>query len=252
MRPVLTHDEKIEKEPLNVDLNSDSDSDNDSNYVPNPEEESEHSADEESVTSDDDECHIQSPKTPSETSSMSLTMKRKALDNDNDGSAKKSKTEEAERRARVDAIWAEMNQKDNHRDQRRPSSLGEKEKQPLDDISSSLNQTIVHSSPSAADPENKKSPSNKAAMPTPKKNKRIVRPKSTLTALVSQYNIKVPKMNTLDKSRADWQGFVDREGIQDDLKYKNKDGYMEKVAFLNRVDERRLTHLKSGRNSSKK
>jgi hypothetical protein len=52
----------------------------------------------------------------------------------------------------------------------------------------------------------------------------IARPKSNLSALVSQYNIKTPKMNTLDKSKLDWQGYVDREGIRDDLKYKNKDG----------------------------
>lgn len=72
------------------------------------------------------------------------------------------------------------------------------------------------------------------------------RPRSSLSSLVSQYNIKEPKMNTLDKSKLDWQGYVDREGIRDDLKYKNKDGYMEKVAFLQRVDDRRLSQLKSG------
>lgn len=52
----------------------------------------------------------------------------------------------------------------------------------------------------------------------------IVRPKSTLSALVSQYNIKVPKMNTLEKSRLDWNGYVEKEGLRDELKYKNKDG----------------------------
>lgn len=31
-------------------------------------------------------------------------------------------------------------------------------------------------------------------------------------------------MNTLEKSRLDWQGYVEREGIRDELKYKNKDG----------------------------
>ncbi|CAO3628928.1 unnamed protein product [Mucor hiemalis] len=72
------------------------------------------------------------------------------------------------------------------------------------------------------------------------------RPKSSLSSLVSQYNIKEPKLNTLEKSKLDWQGYVDREGIKDELKYKNKDGYMEKVAFLQRVDDRRLNQLKSG------
>jgi hypothetical protein len=78
------------------------------------------------------------------------------------------------------------------------------------------------------------------------------RPKSNLSDLVSQYNIKVPKMNTLEKSRLDWQGYVEREGIKDDLKYTNKDGYMEKVAFLQRVDDRRLNDLKHGQKQSKK
>ncbi|KAI8147606.1 bucentaur or craniofacial development-domain-containing protein, partial [Fennellomyces sp. T-0311] len=131
---------------------------------------------------------------------------------------------EQERKARVDAIWAEMNQK--------------QEKQPLDDISSSVNRSTSedHAKDDAKEQEKTK----------------IVRPKSNLSALVSQYNIKVPKMNTLEKSRLDWQGYVDREGIRDDLKYKNKDGYMEKVAFLQRVDDRRLSHLKAGQKASKK
>ena len=59
-------------------------------------------------------------------------------------------------------------------------------------------------------------------------------------------------MNTLEKSRLDWQGYVDREGIRDDLKYTNKDGYMEKVAFLNRVDDRRLTQLKTGQKATRR
>jgi hypothetical protein len=80
----------------------------------------------------------------------------------------------------------------------------------------------------------------------------IARPKSNLSALVSQYNIKTPKMNTLDKSKLDWQGYVDREGIREDLKYRNKDGYMEKVAFLQRVDDRRLQDLKAGQRSAPK
>ncbi|ORX52672.1 hypothetical protein DM01DRAFT_1383855 [Hesseltinella vesiculosa] len=59
-------------------------------------------------------------------------------------------------------------------------------------------------------------------------------------------------MNTLDKSRLDWKSFVEKEGIQDDLKYTNKDGYMEKVAFLQRVDDRRYESLKQGQRQAKK
>ncbi|CAO3683153.1 hypothetical protein G6F70_000412 [Rhizopus microsporus] len=86
----------------------------------------------------------------------------------------------------------------------------------------------------------------------PKTKPKIVRPKSTLSSLVSQYNIKVPKMNTLEKSKLDWKTFVEKEGIKDELTYKNKDGYVEKVEFLQRVDERRLRQLKAGQKETKK
>jgi len=46
------------------------------------------------------------------------------------------------------------------------------------------------------------------------------------------------KMTTLDKSRLDWNKFVEKEGIRDELTHYNKDGYVEKTNFLNAVDER--------------
>ncbi|ODQ66329.1 BCNT-domain-containing protein, partial [Nadsonia fulvescens var. elongata DSM 6958] len=51
---------------------------------------------------------------------------------------------------------------------------------------------------------------------------------------------KAPKLNTLEKSKLDWQGFVDREGIQDDLvKFnKGKSGYLDRQDFLSRVEHR--------------
>ena len=49
------------------------------------------------------------------------------------------------------------------------------------------------------------------------------------------------KLNTLEKSRLDWAGFVDKEGIGDDLQKWNKGdkGYLERQAFLGRVEENR-------------
>ncbi|KAI5801123.1 bucentaur or craniofacial development-domain-containing protein [Geopyxis carbonaria] len=49
------------------------------------------------------------------------------------------------------------------------------------------------------------------------------------------------KLNTLEKSRLDWAGFVDKEGIGDDLQKFNKGdkGYLDRQAFLGRVDENR-------------
>ena len=46
---------------------------------------------------------------------------------------------------------------------------------------------------------------------------------------------KPTKLNVLEKSRLDWAGFVDKEGIQDDLKQFNKDGYVERQEFLKRT-----------------
>ncbi|KAI1320462.1 Craniofacial development protein 1 [Mortierella claussenii] len=69
---------------------------------------------------------------------------------------------------------------------------------------------------------------------------RYVRKKSNLDELAATYGVKKPpKMNTLEKSKLDWKNFVGKEGIEDELKHHNKDGYMEKVAFLQRTDERR-------------
>ncbi|KAK0658123.1 SWR1-complex protein 5 [Lasiodiplodia hormozganensis] len=52
---------------------------------------------------------------------------------------------------------------------------------------------------------------------------------------------KAQKLNTVDKSRLDWAGYVDKEGIADELdEYgRAKEGYLGRMDFLNRVDERR-------------
>ncbi|KAG0283261.1 swr complex subunit [Linnemannia gamsii] len=69
---------------------------------------------------------------------------------------------------------------------------------------------------------------------------RYIRKKSNLDELAATYGVKKPpKLNTLEKSKLDWNNFVGKEGIEDELKHHNKDGYMEKVAFLQRTDERR-------------
>ncbi|KAG1058059.1 hypothetical protein G6F43_000137 [Rhizopus delemar] len=132
---------------------------------------------------------------------------------------KKRSLEETEdplkKKAKMDAIWKEMNntKPTQEKGQERPS----------------IKESVVKE-----EPERKETTS------------KINRPKSILSSLVSQYDIKIPKMNTLEKSKLDWQKFVEKEDIQDDLKYKNKDGYMEKVEFLQRVDDRRLQQLKTG------
>ncbi|ORY90996.1 bucentaur or craniofacial development-domain-containing protein [Syncephalastrum racemosum] len=171
---------------------------------------------------------------------------------------------ELDRKARIDAIWAEMNQKDDKKDKKRID-----DKQPLDDISSSENQATSESpcqqsKEKSADCSSSSSKNIIATTTTSssvaplaqetqrKKKPGIIRPKSSLSALASHYNVKVPKMNTLEKSRLDWKGYVKQEGIQDELKYQNEDSYTDKVAFLQRVDDRRLSHIRAGRKASRK
>jgi hypothetical protein len=60
---------------------------------------------------------------------------------------------------------------------------------------------------------------------------------SLLDAVIS--NSSAAKLSTLEKSRLDWATYVDKNKINDELKYKNKAGYLEKQDFLNRVDSRR-------------
>lgn len=45
-----------------------------------------------------------------------------------------------------------------------------------------------------------------------------------------------PKLTTLEKSSLDWATYVDKEGINDELTLHNKDGYLAKQDFLDRVE----------------
>lgn len=45
-------------------------------------------------------------------------------------------------------------------------------------------------------------------------------------------------INTVEKTSRDWDDFKIREGIDDDLTQKAKDGYLERAEFLSRVDAR--------------
>ncbi|KAK8233789.1 bucentaur or craniofacial development-domain-containing protein [Phyllosticta capitalensis] len=66
-------------------------------------------------------------------------------------------------------------------------------------------------------------------------------PAEGAAAVGAQRLEKAQKLNTVDKSRLDWAGYVDREGIADELdEYgRAKEGYLGRMDFLSRVDERR-------------
>jgi Bucentaur or craniofacial development len=51
---------------------------------------------------------------------------------------------------------------------------------------------------------------------------------------------KVHKINTVEKSKMDWEAHVDREGLQDELREhaKAKEGYLGRMDFLEKVEQR--------------
>lgn len=55
------------------------------------------------------------------------------------------------------------------------------------------------------------------------------------------------KLTTLEKSRLDWASFVDKKKIRDDLAHHNKGGYLEKQAFLDRVETKRDIHYQEAK-----
>ncbi|OQR74505.1 craniofacial development protein 1-like [Tropilaelaps mercedesae] len=72
----------------------------------------------------------------------------------------------------------------------------------------------------------------------------LVRPKigGGLSTIVGQVLNKKNKMSILEKSKLDWDGFKHKEGIAEELANHNKgkDGYLEKMAFLERTDLRQF------------
>lgn len=57
------------------------------------------------------------------------------------------------------------------------------------------------------------------------------------------------KLNVVEKSKLDWAGYVDKEGIQDELKMaeKAKDGYLSRTDFLKNVEAKREDELRNAR-----
>jgi hypothetical protein len=53
--------------------------------------------------------------------------------------------------------------------------------------------------------------------------------------------VQAKKLNTVEKSKMDWAGFVDKEGIKDELETagKAKGAYLDQREFLSRVEEKR-------------
>ncbi|OXB54210.1 UNVERIFIED_CONTAM: hypothetical protein H355_003145 [Colinus virginianus] len=65
---------------------------------------------------------------------------------------------------------------------------------------------------------------------------------SGIGSLLGKIGSKKQKMSTLEKSKLDWENFKEEEGIVEELAIHNrgKDGYIERKAFLERVDHRQF------------
>ncbi|XP_019268699.2 craniofacial development protein 1 isoform X1 [Panthera pardus] len=65
---------------------------------------------------------------------------------------------------------------------------------------------------------------------------------SGMTSLLGKIGAKKQKMSTLEKSKLDWESFKEEEGIGEELAIHNrgKEGYIERKAFLDRVDHRQF------------
>ncbi|XP_032648148.1 craniofacial development protein 1 [Chelonoidis abingdonii] len=69
-----------------------------------------------------------------------------------------------------------------------------------------------------------------------------VKKASGMSSLLGKIGSKKQKMSTLEKSKLDWENFKEEEGIREDLAIYNrgKEGYIDRKAFLERVDHRQF------------
>lgn len=90
-----------------------------------------------------------------------------------------------------------------------------------------------------------------ATTSTPNKNNPLRRPKKRTSMFEpppddSPFSIpgaksRGTKLNTIEKSKLDWAGYVDKEGMKDELEgaEKAKDGYLGKMDFLDKMSAKR-------------
>jgi Bucentaur or craniofacial development len=87
--------------------------------------------------------------------------------------------------------------------------------------------------------------SGKPSLRRPKKRTSMFDTSSSISTIPASKN----KLNTIEKSKLDWAGYVDKEGIKDELEgaEKSQKGYMGRMDFLNRVEDRRETEAREAR-----
>ena len=120
--------------------------------------------------------------------------------------------------------------------------------QPISPPESADCSTVSTSSPTPALPA--KSTNGPTKRPGPRKPKTVLAPLPGIS--------KPKKLTTLDKSAMDWQAHVRTEvaagsSVKDELDaHKRSGGYLEKVEFLKRVEERKEERFETERGNSKR
>ncbi|KAJ2399223.1 hypothetical protein GGI23_002784 [Coemansia sp. RSA 2559] len=168
----------------------------------------------------------------------------------NDDSGKAEVVDE-QRKRRIDDIWNEMNA---------PATEKRAGKAPLADDASVGNKESAYETPDVKandgddragegkgehlEPKDSEEQSTETTGEAPRKRRRPVSKFSKMAEMVEQRRAK--RENTLDTARRQWTGFVDSQGIRDDLDRANKDGFVERQEFLRRVDERTYQNSKTG------
>jgi hypothetical protein len=98
------------------------------------------------------------------------------------------------------------------------------------------------------------SPSASKPQPAPGKRPGPRKPKTSLAALPSSQKAK--KLTTLDKSAMDWNAHVNTQqdaAIKDELEANRRGGgYLEKVEFLKRVEERKDDALEASKSKRRR
>ncbi|TPX63903.1 hypothetical protein SpCBS45565_g06270 [Spizellomyces sp. 'palustris'] len=233
------------------DLSSDSD---DEDFIPTQE-------------ADVSESEAESPSEDESTSNVPAKRRGKhklregkrtrGSESDADELHQQSNSKLAERRSRIEALWAEMNapgggRKVKDEGKARPVSVTETLAQNPDEAikSSQLppqnQQNQQHQQQQQQQPSTTPTPDSALPEPTQPTRNAPRRRKSNLLALAAKYGLAdAARLTVLEKSKMDWKRHVEEAGDAHSLEHHRKDGYLEKVAFLNRTDERQAELVKS-------
>lgn len=81
----------------------------------------------------------------------------------------------------------------------------------------------------------------KPTLRRPKKRVSMFDPNPTGLPGAAAVSNKGPNLNTIEKSKLDWAGYVDKEGMKEELDKaeKGKEGYLGRMDFLGRVEAKR-------------